>query len=133
MESIVARKMHRTLEPFQGMIYFSPEAAREYRELGSERGPSGYFASLAAPMGLVSVGSAARLTRIRRGSEVTIAVRRGWRWLSVTGAADIIRPDDRPEGVDADAVRTLLRDVFRAAGGIHEDFDEYDRVMSEEA
>ena len=84
-------------------------------------------------VGLVSVGSAARLTHIRRGSEVTIAVRRGWRWLSVTGAADIIGPDDRPEGVDADAVRTLLRDVFRAAGGIHEDFDEYDRVMSEEA
>jgi hypothetical protein len=53
MESIVARKMHRTLEPFHGMIYFSPEAAREYRELGSERDRSGYFASRAAPMGAV--------------------------------------------------------------------------------
>ena len=26
----------------------------------------------------------------------------------------------------------LLRDVFTAAGGVHEDWDEYDRVMAAE-
>ena len=81
---------------------------------------------------LVSAGSAARLTHIRRGSHVTIAIRRGWKWQAVTGSADVIGPNDPADGVDADALRLLLRDVFRAAGGTHEDFDEYDRVMAEE-
>lgn len=81
---------------------------------------------------LVSAGGAARLVHIRRGAQVTVAVRRGWRWLAVTGPADVIGPDDSADGVDADALRLLLRDVFRVAGGTHEDFDEYDRVMAEE-
>jgi len=74
-----------------------------------------------------SDGSAARLGHIRRGSDVTIAVRRGWRWLGVTGAATLIGPDDPEVGVD---IPSLLRDVFRAAGGTHDDWDEYDRVMA---
>ena len=82
---------------------------------------------------LVSAGGAARLTHIRRGSQVTIAVRRGWKWLSVTGPADIIGPGDLLDGIDAEALRLLLRDVFGAAGGTHDDFDQFDRVMADEA
>ena len=48
----VARRTHRTLEPFHGMIYFAPEAAEEYEALGIA-GRDGYFASRAAPMGRV--------------------------------------------------------------------------------
>lgn len=81
---------------------------------------------------LVSMGSAARLRHVRRGSPVTIAIRRGWKWLSVTGPADLVGPDDPVEGVDADALRQLLRDIFIAAGGTHHDFDEYDRVMAQD-
>lgn len=81
---------------------------------------------------LVSMGGAARLTHIRRGSEVTIAIRRGWQWRSVTGPADLFGPDDPHEGLDPEAVRLLLRSVFQAAGGTHDDFDEYDRVMAED-
>jgi hypothetical protein len=81
---------------------------------------------------LVSAGRAARLGHIRRGSEVTIAIRRGWTWVAVTGPADLIGPDDPVEGVDAEAVRLLLREIFTAAGGTHDDLDEYDRVMAEE-
>jgi hypothetical protein len=29
-------------------------------------------------------------------------------------------------------LRLLLRDVFQAAGGTHDDYDTYDRVMAEE-
>jgi len=54
MESIIARKMHRTLEPYHGMIYFSPEAAAAYEALGPQHNRTGYFASRAAPMGAVS-------------------------------------------------------------------------------
>ena len=81
---------------------------------------------------LVSVGRAARLGHVRRGSQVTIAVRRGWSWRSVTGPGDLIGPEDPSDGVDAEALRLLLRDVFRAAGGIHDDLAEYDRAMAEE-
>lgn len=81
---------------------------------------------------LVSAGRAARLGHIRRGSEVTIAVRRGWAWAGVTGAADLIGPDDRPDGFDDEAIRLLLRAIFQAAGGTHDDYDEYDAAMAAE-
>lgn len=81
---------------------------------------------------LVSMGGAARLAHVRRGSQVTIAIRRGWNWRSVTGPADIIGPDDPHGALDAESIRVLLRDVFMAAGGSHHDFDEYDRSMVDE-
>lgn len=86
-----------------------------------------------ACVALVSAGGAARLTHLRRGSQVTITVRRGWKWVAVTGPADIIGPHDPADGVDTESLRLLLREVFRAAGGTHDDLDEYDRVMAEEA
>ena len=36
---------------------------------------------------LVSVGTAARLRHVRRGTEVTITLRRGWNWVAATGKA----------------------------------------------
>jgi PPOX class probable F420-dependent enzyme len=83
-------------------------------------------------LGLVSRGDAARLGHVRRGSEVTIVARRGWRWVGVTGPAELIGPDDGSDGVDRERLRLMLREVFRAAGGDHDDYDEYDRVMTEE-
>ncbi len=81
----------------------------------------------------VSAGNAARLTHIRRGSQVTITIRRGWKWVAVTGMANIIGPHDPADGVDGEALRLLLRQAFQAAGGTHDDFDEFDRVMVDEA
>src|ERR1039458_2739083 len=49
----LARKMWRTLEPYHGIIYFTPHAAAAYAQLGIE-GRDGYFASRAAPLGPVS-------------------------------------------------------------------------------
>jgi hypothetical protein len=89
-----------------------------------------------ASVALVARGDAARLGHIRRGSEVTVAVRRGWAWRAVTGPATIVGPDDGAGGsndaVDGDALPLLLRHVFQAAGGDHDDYDEYDRVMAAE-
>jgi len=49
---------------------------------------------------------------------------------TVEDDAEIIGPDDPRRDVDEHALRRLLRDVFRAAGGTHDDWDEYDRVMA---
>jgi hypothetical protein len=78
---------------------------------------------------LVSAGGAARLGHVRRGSKVTIAIRRGWNWLAVTGQADLIGPSDPATGIDVEELRLLLREIYEAAGGIHDDFEEYDREM----
>lgn len=83
-------------------------------------------------LALVSGGAAARLGHVRAGSQITITVRRGWRWVGVTGPAALIGPDDPSDGVDDERLRMLLRSVFQAAGGAHDDYDEYDRVMAAE-
>jgi len=52
MSPILARKMWRTLEPYHGLIYFTPRAAEAYRALGVPD-HAHYFASRAAAMGPV--------------------------------------------------------------------------------
>jgi hypothetical protein len=52
IDPVVSRKMWRTLEPYHGMIYFSPQATAAYADIGID-GRAGYFASRAAPMGAV--------------------------------------------------------------------------------
>ena len=83
-------------------------------------------------LALVSMGTAGRVRHVRRGSELTALMRRGWNWVSVTGPVELIGPDDPVDGLDADAVRVLLRDIFHAAGGTHDDLDAYDRAMTDE-
>lgn len=80
----------------------------------------------------VSAGRAARLGHIRRGAPVTVTARRGWQWHGVTGHADLIGPDDPMPEFDSERLRLLLREVFVAAGGTHDDWDTYDRVMADE-
>lgn len=53
VDSTIARKTWRTLEPYHGMIYFVPEAGAAYGSLGIE-GFDGYFASRGAAFGEAS-------------------------------------------------------------------------------
>lgn len=48
----LARRTHRTLEPYHGMIYFVSDAVDRYAAIGVT-GRSGYFASRSAAMGAV--------------------------------------------------------------------------------
>jgi len=73
-----------------------------------------------------------KLDHLRADRRVTVVARSGWRWAAVDGAAEIIGPDDAHPDVDAERLRVLLRDVFVAAGGTHDDWDTYDRTMAEE-
>ena len=83
-------------------------------------------------LALVSLGGAARLRHIRAGSPVTVAIRRGWKWVAVTGPVELIGPRDNARELDADRIRILLRDIFTAAGGDHDDWDTYDQTMRDE-
>lgn len=84
-------------------------------------------------LAFVSLGGAARLRHIRAGSPVTAAIRRGWNWVAVSGAAELVGPHDNARELDADQIRILLRDIFNAAGGHHDDWETYDRTMREQA
>ena len=81
---------------------------------------------------LVVRSNAAKLRHWRRTPRATVVFRSGWSWVGVEGATTIIGPDDRFDGFDPSSVPRLLRDVFVAAGGSHDDWDEYDRVMAAE-
>ena len=83
-------------------------------------------------VGLVATGGTRKLRNLRADPSATIVVRAGWEWAAVEGTADIIGPDDAHADVDSEALRLLLRDIFRAAGGTHDDWDVYDKVMTEE-
>lgn len=80
----------------------------------------------------VALGGAKKLANLRERPRMTIAVRGGWEWSAVEGDAELIGPDDPREGIDAERLRLLLREIFQSAGGTHEDWDTYDKVMREE-
>jgi PPOX class probable F420-dependent enzyme len=73
-----------------------------------------------------------KLANLRARPQVTTTFRAGWQWATVEGRAELVGPDDPQEGVDAERLRLLLREVFVAAGGDHDDWEEYDRVMAEQ-
>jgi PPOX class probable F420-dependent enzyme len=83
-------------------------------------------------VGLVATGGSRKLRNLRADPRVTIVARAGWRWATVEGDAEVIGPDDPHPTVDGEALRLLLREIFQAAGGTHDDYDTYDRVMAQE-
>jgi len=83
-------------------------------------------------VGMVLRGGTRKLEHLRARPRATVAVRVGWQWATAEGPVDLIGPADPCEGIDAERLRLLLREIFTAAGGTHEDFDEYDRVMKAE-
>jgi hypothetical protein len=82
-------------------------------------------------VGLVAAGQARKLTLLRQAGRATLAFNNNWEWVAVEGPIDIAGPDDTDLVAAAD-IPELLRAVFRAAGGTHDDWDEYDRVMAAE-
>ena len=83
-------------------------------------------------VGLVAMGGSRKLRHLRANPRVTIVARAGWRWATVEGEAELFGPDDPNPAVGGEALRLLLREVFTAAGGTHDDWSTYDRVMAEE-
>jgi len=82
-------------------------------------------------VGFVTYGPA-KLANLRARPQVTVTFRAGWQWAAVEGQARIIGPDDPAPEAEPERLRLLRREVFTAAGGAHDDWDEYDRVMAAE-
>ena len=78
-------------------------------------------------VGYVTYGQV-KLRNLRARPATSILWRAGWRWVGVDGPSELIGPGD----TGAEELRLLLRAIFTAAGGTHDDWDTYDRVMREE-
>jgi PPOX class probable F420-dependent enzyme len=87
--------------------------------------------SEAPVVAFVAVGRR-KIVNLRSDPTITLVARAGWQWAAVEGRAELIGPDDPNPAVGDDRLRLLLRDVFVAAGGTHDDWDAYDQVMRDE-
>jgi pyridoxamine 5'-phosphate oxidase-like protein len=83
-------------------------------------------------IGMVVGGGTAKLGHLRRTRRATATFQAGHRWVSIDGPVRIAGPVDLDGGVTAEDVPAVLRAVFVAAGGTHDDWPEYDRVMAAE-
>jgi PPOX class probable F420-dependent enzyme len=83
-------------------------------------------------VGLVARGGTRKLAHLRARPRATVVVRVGWEWVAAEGPVDLLGPDDPLAGIDAQARRLLLRAVFTAAGGTHDDWDAYDQAMADD-
>jgi hypothetical protein len=79
-------------------------------------------------VGLVAMGGSVKLRLLRSAANATVLFKSGYRWIAVSGPTRLIGPDDGTDlGFD---VPEVIRSVYRAAGGEHDDWDEFDRVMA---
>jgi PPOX class probable F420-dependent enzyme len=80
----------------------------------------------------VARGGTRKLAHLRARPRATVVARAAWEWAAVEGTVELIGPDDPAAGVDDERRRLLLREVFVAAGGTHDDWDGYDAAMASE-
>lgn len=83
-------------------------------------------------LGFITYGKV-KLANLRLRPQTAVTFRNGGQWATVEGHAELAGPDDPQPWLDDDeALRKLLRGVFTAAGGTHEDWATFDRVMAEQ-
>ena len=80
----------------------------------------------------VAAGGTRKLAHLRADPAIAVVVRAGWQWTTVEGTARLIGPDDPHPDVNSEQLRLLLRQIFTAAGGSHDDRATYDQVMRDE-
>jgi len=83
-------------------------------------------------VGFVSRGDSRKLQHLRTSGRAAVVFRHGWDWVAVEGPVQLVGPEDRLEGIGIAQLPVLLRHIFVAAGGTHQDWEEFDRVMEAE-
>ncbi|MEU0794222.1 TIGR03618 family F420-dependent PPOX class oxidoreductase [Amycolatopsis sp. NPDC005961] len=73
-----------------------------------------------------------KIANLRARPQIAVTFRTGGTWATVDGTAELAGADSPQDWLDPEGLRRLFRDVFTAAGGEHDDWDEYDRVMAEQ-
>lgn len=81
-------------------------------------------------VGFVAGGNSRKLELLRTSKKCTLVFKSGFQWVAVSGSIRLVGPCDGLE-FDLDAAQTI-RSVFKAAGGSHEDWGDFDRVMAAE-
>ena len=95
-------------------------------------GPLPHPATGGEVLGFVTYGRV-KLANLRDRPQIAVTFRKGWQWATVEGRAELAGPDDPQPWLGADdTLARLLRDIFRAAGGTHDDWDSYDATMREQ-
>lgn len=81
-------------------------------------------------MAFVVRGDTTKLRNLALNPNCTVlTVTPDWRkYATIEGQASLHTPDN----TEAEELRLLLRAVFAAAGGTHDNWDEFDRVMKDE-
>jgi hypothetical protein len=82
-------------------------------------------------VGVVVAGASVKLRHFRRAGRATVVFQAGYQWVAVEGAVNIAGPDDL-ELTGAATVPRLVREIFVAAGGDHDNWAAFDRVMADE-
>ena len=73
-------------------------------------------------------GGTYKLNLLRSTGRATLVFKSGADWAAVSGPVRLVGPDDGTDlGLDVPAT---IRSVFTSAGGTHEDWAEFDRVMA---
>ena len=82
-------------------------------------------------LGSVTYGKV-KLANLRERPQIALIFRKGWQWATVEGHAELAGPDDPQPWLGSDELAQLLRDIFTAAGGTHDNWDEYDATMRQQ-
>jgi hypothetical protein len=80
----------------------------------------------------VARGDAYKLRLLATAGRANAVFRAGWEWVSIEGPVDILGPNHPRPDFPQEQMPQLLRDIFSAAGGTHDNWAEYDRVMAED-
>ncbi|WP_435134990.1 SCO6745 family protein [Actinacidiphila sp. bgisy144] len=135
------RQCHNALNPLHSLIYFAPEAEREYTAIGLEPGGMGYFASRAAAMGAVGPGTVAAAFYNFNPALIARFIPRAWQAAAPEAVLDarlraveaaltrVLGADaaDDPEVAEAAALATTAVEACAVPGrplyGAHADLD----------
>src|SRR5215813_8862141 len=79
-------------------------------------------------VGLTTVGGSLKERNLKRNPACTVTIHHGPYWITVEGKARLHTWDD----TDPETMRRLLREIYVAAGGTHDNWETYDRVMRQE-
>jgi len=82
--------------------------------------------------GIVAEGRSPKRDHLRNHPRATVVLRAGWRWGGSRGTGRAGGPGDPLNGGGAERLRLLLREIYTAAGGTHDDYAAYDKAMAAE-